>query len=70
MKLIFFGASIDTEHREMEVENKGTILKISIENTASPYDFNYQFIDLDRATAIKLVKVLKQEIGKMEVTNG
>ena len=36
-----------------------------------PSEFvTYQFTCLDRLTAIKLVKHLKREISKMEVTNG
>ena len=35
-----------------------------------PEDQEPCFICLDRATAIRLCKILKSEIGKMEVENG
>jgi hypothetical protein len=70
-KLVFLGTE-RSETNGMELEAYCTVndeIYISItDNTLHIPEFNEIF--LDRLTAIKLVKNLKQEIAKMEVDNG
>lgn len=71
-KLIFQGAfNTATEKVQLQAYCTSTnLMLIEIEDTDSMHDYNTQTIFLDRQTAINLVKQLRREIGKMEVSNG
>jgi hypothetical protein len=65
-KTIF--CSADVGETEMQCyANADNQIFIDISSGESPYEF--QYICLDRPTAIKLVKHLKNEISKLEVLN-
>lgn len=61
-KIVFIGVG-DTPYSELECSINKNDLQILISHIPSE---QWQRINLNKATAIKLVKVLKSEISKME----
>lgn len=63
-KIIFVGDSNEDIHLEVKQTHE-ELLTISIQDYSRKHQYNYQDISLDKATAIKLSRVLKAEISKL-----
>lgn len=68
-KIIFEDCSDIGSSLECFLTDRGFIL-INVGDITSPDPRESNIITLDRPTAVKLVKVLKTEISKMEVNHG
>ena len=68
VKLIFQGTEESkTSSQELQCYvNYQDDIYISITDTTSGHDFNFQSICLDKSTAIKFAKILRTEINKIQ----
>ena len=72
-KLVFLGTEkSNTEHSELEVfATVNNEIRVQIQDTESrDPSIGFEMICLDKATAIKLVKVLKHNISMLETEGG
>ncbi len=68
MKILFYGTD-RSQTNECFIQvfaNEHEEILVEIKDENSDYDLGYQFICLNKQTAIKLVKELKKSIGQLD----